>query len=260
MDMLLVKLGGSVITDKARLRTPRKATIARLAKELAGLGDDLIVVHGAGSYGHILARKHGLNGPASREKAKGAAIVQRDVRALDALVVDGLLKAGLAPVALPPSAVLALDDRRVASFDVEPFRSYVAQGFTPVTFGDVVRDRTRGVAVCSGDVLVLELAKAFHPRCVVFAADVDGLYSKDPKRNKDAQLLLSVSAADLPAIDFGPAKGPDVTGGIEGKVRRMLEIAAHADETLIVNGNVKNRVRDALRGRIVKSTRVVGGI
>ncbi len=257
--MLLVKLGGSVLTDKARLRTPRKAAIARLTKELAGLGDDVVVVHGAGSFGHVLARRYRLNGPASPVKAKGAAVVQRDVRALDALVVDGLLKAGLAPVVLPPSAVLGLDDGRVASFDLGPFKDYLRHGFTPVTFGDVVRDRTRGVAVCSGDVLMLELAKAFHPRCAVFAADVDGLFTADPKRVKGARLLLSVSKADLPLVEFAPAKGPDVTGGIEAKVHRMLEIAAHADETIIVNGNVKNRVRDALRGRIVIGTRVVGG-
>ncbi len=257
--MLLVKLGGSVLTDKARLRTPRKTAIARLTKELSGLGDDLLVVHGAGSFGHILARKYALNGPSSRGKAKGAAIVQRDVRALDDLVVDGLLKAGLAPMVLPPSAVLSLDDGRVTSFDIAPFRDYVRAGFTPVTFGDVVRDQSRGVAVCSGDVLMLELARAFHPRCVVFAADVDGLCTADPRKRKDAQLLLSLSEGDLPLIDFGPAKGPDVTGGIEAKVRRMLEIASHADECVIVNGNVKNRMRDALRGRIVVGTRVVGG-
>lgn len=257
--MLLVKLGGSILTDKARLRTPRKATIARVTKELTGLGDDLIVVHGAGSFGHVLARKYKLNGPTAAFKAKGAALVQRDVRALDAIVVDGLVKAGLAPVVLPPSAVLGLDDGRVASLDLGPFQDYIRHGFTPVTFGDVVRDRTRGVAVCSGDVLMLELAKAFHPRCAVFAADVDGLYTADPRRRTEARLLLSVSEADLPLIDFGSAKGPDVTGGIGAKVRRMLEIAAHADETIIVNGNVKNRVRDALRGRIVIGTRVVGG-
>ncbi len=257
--MLLVKLGGSVLTDKARLRTPRKSSILRLTKELAGLGDDLVVVHGAGSFGHMLARKYGLNGVASPAKAKGAAVVQRDVRTLDALVVHGLLKAGLAPVVLPPSAVLGLDDGDVVSFDVAPFRDYLRQGFTPVTFGDVVRDQSRGVSVCSGDVLTLELAKAFHPRSVVFAADVDGLFTADPRRSKAAQLLLSVSRADLDQIDFGPAKGADVTGGIEGKVRRMLDIASFADETIIVNGNVMNRVRDALRGRIVIGTRVVGG-
>lgn len=256
--MLLVKLGGSVLTDKARLRTPRKTAILRLTKELSGLGDDLIVVHGAGSYGHVLARRYRLNGPASPSKAKGAAVVQRDVRALDDLVVSGLLRAGLAPVVLPPSAILRLQEEGVA-FDPEPFRDYIKLGFSPVTFGDVVLDRSRGVSVCSGDVLMLELAKAFRPRCVVFAADVDGLFTADPKRHKDARLLLSVAEEDLPLIDFGPAKGPDVTGGIEAKVRRMLEIASHADECIIVNGNVKNRMRDALRGRIVVGTRVVGG-
>lgn len=257
--MQLVKLGGSILTDKTRLRTPRRTAIQRLARELAAGGDELIVVHGAGSYGHVLARRYRLNGPASPRKAKGAAVVQRDVRALDALVVDGLLDAGLAPVALPPSAVLSLDHDNVAAFDPAPFADYLAQGFTPVTFGDVVRDRTRGVAVCSGDVLMLELAKALQPARVVFAADVDGLYTADPKRHRGAELLGKISKADLSLIRFGPSTGNDVTGGIEGKVRCMLEIATRTPECLIVNGNVKNRVRDALGGRAVVGTRVVGG-
>jgi isopentenyl phosphate kinase len=257
--MLLVKLGGSVLTDKRRLRTSRRAAIARLTKELARVGDHLIVVHGAGSFGHILAARYRLNGPASPTKAKGAAVVQRDVKFLDGLVLDGLLVAGLAPVAIAPSATLRLEDGAVADFDMAPFAEYSAQGFTPVTFGDVVRDRTRGVAVCSGDVLMLELAKALRPARVVFVADVDGLYTADPKRHRNAELFGRFSAEDLSLIDFGSARGNDVTGGIEGKVRRMLEIAVHTPECLIVNGNVKNRVRDALDGRPVIGTRVVGG-
>ena len=256
--MLLVKLGGSVLTDKRRLRTPRRAAIDRLARELSGLRD-VIVVHGAGSYGHVLARRYGLNGPASGRKARGASIVQRDVRTLNGLVVGALLNAGLAPASIPPSAVMSLDDGRVATFDITPFAGYLAQGFTPVTFGDVVRDRTRGVSVCSGDVLMLELAKALRPERTVFVADVDGLYTADPRRRPTARFLEVVSAKDLPSIDFGPARGADVTGGIEGKVHRMLEIANHTRECIIVNGNVKNRVRDALRGRPVEGTRVVGG-
>ena len=259
-SMLLVKLGGSVITDKARLRTPRRAAIARLTRELAGLADDLVLVHGAGSFGHILARRYGLNGPASPRKARGAAIVQRDVRALDGLVLDGLLEAGLAPVSLPPAAVLSLEDGQVASFDALSFVQYSSLGLTPVTFGDVVRDRARGVAVCSGDVLMLELAKVLRPKRAVFVADVDGLFTADPKGRKGAQLLGSVRSSDLPSIEMGRATAADVTGGIEGKVRRMLEIAAHADECLLVNGNVKNRVRDALRGRPVVGTRILGGV
>lgn len=257
--MQLVKLGGSVLTDKARLCAPRRAAIRRLARELAAVDDEVVVVHGAGSFGHILAHRYRLNGPASPRKTKAAAVVQRDVRRLDAMVIDALLDAGLAAVPLPPSAVLGLDDGAVAAFQIAPFLDFLAQGFTPVTFGDVVRDRVRGVAVCSGDVIMLELAKALHPSRVVFAADVDGLFTADPKRRRGAVLLGKISEEDLTLMTFGPAMGNDVTGGIEGKVRRMLDIAAHAPECLIVNGNVKNRLRDALRGKAVVGTRVVGG-
>jgi len=107
--------------------------------------------------------------------------------------------------------------------------------------------------------MMLELARAFRPERAIFATDVDGLFTADPKRRSDASLLEEARPEDLDRIEFSTASRTDVTGSIEGKVRRMFEIAGHAGECLIVNGNVKNRVRDALRGRRVVGTRVVRG-
>ncbi len=258
--MLLVKLGGSVVTEKAHLRTPRSAAIRRLARELASLGESLLIVHGAGSYGHILASRHRLNeGGSTLPRRQVAARVQADVRELDGLVVRALNRAGLAAIPIPPSAVLSLDDGRVSAMDLTPFLEFASMEFTPVTFGDVVRDVRRGFSVCSGDLLMLELARAFRPKRAVFAADVDGLFTVDPKRRRAARLLETVGPDDLSRIEFSSSSRTDVTGSIEGKLRRMFEIADHAGECLIVNGNVKNRVRDALRGRHVVGTRVVRG-
>jgi len=255
-----VKLGGSVLTDKARLRTPRRATIRRLAAELATIRQPLLVVHGAGSYGHILARRHKLNeGGVSASKRVAATRVQQDVKELDGIVVNAFIEAGIAAIPIPPSAVLSLNDGMVVTADLTPFLEFSSMGFTPVTFGDVVRDLRRGVAVCSGDVMMLELARAFRPERAVFATDVDGLFTADPKRRRDASLLEVVRPKDLEGIEFSTATRTDVTGSIEGKVRRMFEIAEHVGECLIVNGNVKNRVRDALRGRRVAGTRVARG-
>ncbi len=258
--MLLVKLGGSVITEKTRLRTARSAPIRRLARELKSVGQPLLVVHGAGSYGHILASRHRLNeGDSSPGKRSAAARVQADVRNLDGLVVDALNRAGLAAVSIPPASVLVLDDGKVSTADLTAFLEFSSMGFTPVTFGDVVRDLRRGVSICSGDLMMLELARAFRPNRAVFAADVDGLFTADPKLRRSALLLESVGPKDLGQIEFSDRSRTDVTGSIEGKVRRMFEIADHVGECLIVNGNVKNRVRDALRGRRVVGTRVVRG-
>lgn len=258
--MLLVKLGGSILTDKARLRTPRRADIQRLAQEIGGVRAPLLVVHGAGSFGHLLARRHGLDrGGTSVVKRQAAARVLADVKALDGLVVDALIRAGLAAVPIAPSAVLTLADGAVSAMDLTPFLEFSSMGFTPVTFGDVVRDSRRGFSICSGDLLMLELARTFRPDRAVFAADVDGLFTADPKRRADARLLETVGPDDLAKVEFESDSRMDVTGSIEGKVHRMFEIAQHAGECLIVNGNVKNRVRDALRGRRVVGTRIVRG-
>src|SRR2546426_4834707 len=259
--MLLVKLGGSAVRDKPPPRPPRPAAIRRLAGELASLREPLLIVHGAGSYGHILARRHRLNegGGSTPPRRQVAARVQADVRELDGLVVRALNRAGLAAIPIPPSAVLSLDDGRVSTMDLTPFLEFASMEFTPVTFGDVVRDVRRGFSVCSGDLLMLELARAFQPERAVFAADVDGLFTVDPKRRRAARLLETVGPDDLSRMEFSSSSRTDVTGSIEGKVRRMFEIADHTGECLIVNGNVKNRVRDALRGRHVVGTRVVRG-
>jgi isopentenyl phosphate kinase len=258
--MLLVKLGGSVLTDKTRLRTPRPAAIRRLATELRSVREPLLVVHGAGSYGHILASRHRLKeGGATSAKRTAAARVQADVRELDGLVVGALNRVGLAAVPIPPSAVLSLQDGGVSTIDLTPFLEFSSMGFTPVTFGDVVRDLRRGFSICSGDVMMLELARAFRPDRAIFAADVDGLFTADPKRRRGASLIETVGPDDLKKIEFSSASRTDVTGSIEGKVRRMFEIADHVDDCLIVNGNVKNRVRDALRGKRVVGTRIVRG-
>jgi isopentenyl phosphate kinase len=200
-----------------------------------------------------------IEGGPSPSKRIAAAQVQADVKELDALVVHALIDAGLSAVPIAPSAVLSLDDGRVSSVDITPFLEYASMGFTPVTFGDVVRDVRRGFSICSGDIMMLELARTFRPDRAVFAADVDGLFTGDPKRHRDARLLKAVRPADLKRVAFTAGLRTDVTGSIEGKVRRMFEIAGHVGECLIVNGNVKNRVRDALRGRRVVGTRVARG-
>src|SRR2546429_7200246 len=97
--MLLVKLGGSVVTEKAHLRTPRPAAIHRLARELASVRQPLLVVHGAGSYGHILARRPRLNEGGARPARRAApARVQAHAREPNALVLGAVNRPGLSPV------------------------------------------------------------------------------------------------------------------------------------------------------------------
>ena len=257
--MLLIKLGGSVITVKSKYRTLRGPDLSRLAREIAaGAGPDTIVVHGAGSYGHILAAKHRLaEGYQRPDQLAAVAQVQRDVRALDLKVLDALLRARLRPVAVPPSIVARYDNGTLASFDGAPFRDSLARGLLPVSFGDVVMDTERRFAIASGDDVVLELAKLFRPDRVVFAADVDGVYTAEPKRERAARRLDVVDASAVDTIAFSDVGGVDVTGGLRRKLERMLAIGKVAKDVRIINGLARGRLEVAARGGDVIGTRVV---
>ena|SRR3989442_1975155 len=257
--MLLVKLGGSVITVKSKYRTLRGPDLSRLARELAaGASSETVVVHGAGSYGHILAAKHGLtDGFHDTQQLGAVAQVQRDVRALDLKVLDALLRARLRPIAVPPSLVMRYHDGRLATFDIGPFRDYLLREFLPVSFGDVVLDTKRRFTIASGDDVILELAKLFRPDRVVFVADVDGVYTADPKRDRGAKRLDVVDAAALGTIAFTDEAGQDVTGGLRRKLERMLVIAKHSRDVRIINGLAKGRLEAAAKGEDVPGTRVV---
>lgn len=254
--MHLVKLGGSVITDKTRVSTLRPGHLRRLAGELARSGRELIIVHGAGSFGHIKAAKHRLHeGYIEDGQLAAVSEVQRDVRHLNLAVVDALRRSGLKPVSLPPSAIARLDDGALRQFDLDVFRRYADLGFAPVTFGDVVLDSRRWFSICSGDLLMLALAQAFRPESAIFVADVDGVYTEDPKRVSSAKLLREIGPANLGKVATS-VQTRDVTGGLAGKLERMIAIARFTPRCVLVNGLKKGRLLAALRDERVVGTRV----
>src|SRR5258706_7253787 len=149
----IVKLGGSVITDKtAEVPTLRGGDLKRLAGEVVGALGETIVLHGAGSYGHPGAKKYKLReGLPAPYAVKGAAEVRASVGALSALVMEALRDAGAAPWPLPPSSVATMREGELKRLDWEIFDAALGRGLTPISHGDVVLDDTLGVSILSAD-------------------------------------------------------------------------------------------------------------
>lgn len=261
MSLTIVKLGGSAITDKSKTFCARDNNIERLAKELKDAadvsGDRYIIVHGGGSFGHPLARKYNLNkGYYNMFQVKGIAETQIAMRALNLKVMHALLRAHINAVSLPPGSLATCRNRAVVKLEKELFSRYLKLGLTPVTFGDVVPDKVLGFCICSGDTLVLELAKLFKPRQVIFAMNEDGFYDKDPSL-KTAKLIPELNAEIFGRVSkkIVSKRVPDVTGGALSKMKLSLEISKFA-KVIVLNGNVENRLRNALLGRRITCTRI----
>lgn len=253
--MLLVKLGGSVITDKSKPLTPRTKDIKRLAKEISTFKGKKIIVHGGGSFGHIKAAKYKLKeGFKGDWQRVGICSVQKDMRKLNSIVSSAFEDLGMPVVSIPSGAVAIFKNGKLGDFQSEIFIRYVKLGITPITFGDVVVDKTKGIDICSGDDIMLRLAKDLKANWCIFVTEVDGIFPNFPPA-VDEPPVKSIGPDDK--IKFRMAN-VDVTGSMERKLKLMHRIASPSCRVDLLNGLVPGRLRDALAGKKFVGTTVKG--
>jgi isopentenyl phosphate kinase len=250
---VIVKLGGSVITRKREVERLRPKVLARLAGELAEGAKDrpVVVLHGAGSFGHPSARRWGLakapdRGRPGRERVRGAAIVAAEVRRLHGRVLAALLEAGASPLSLPPATLARNDAGRLAALEAGPFRRALAVGGLPVSFGDVVPDDAWAFSILSADAVAVELARALGAARVVFVSDVPGIL--ETVRAGRPKVVGEVT--EELARSLVPSGAVDVTGGIALKARSMLSIAALGADAGLISGLSDGALLRALRGEM----------
>jgi len=258
--MILIKLGGSVITDKTQYRVFNDSVVRRLCKEIKYSGENVVIVHGAGSFGHIVAKEYSLqNGFTEKKQIPAVAKVQSDVRELNLLVINELLNAGIPAVSMPPGSCFIMDNGKLLIEYPDVLASASGLGMMPVMFGDVVFDRSKGFGICSGDQIMEVLCEYYKPKKVVFVSDVDGLYDKDPKTNKDSILLNEVTSDILKKIS-GDSAVADVTGGVKAKMESMLRMTTPERDCVLINGSAEGRLYSVLKGERVISTTAKGGL
>ncbi len=260
MRPLIVKLGGSVITDKRRPFVVKRAALRRLARELAAAKGPLVIVHGGGSFGHPVASKYGIaEGYKNKNQLMGLSLTHRAMERLNANVIEALQKAGLPAIAVQPSACVVVSGGRIQSMELAPVKKLLELGLIPVLYGDAVPDISRGMSILSGDQIVAYLAGELKASRVILGVDVDGVHMANPKKDKSAILIRKITPADEELIaSLGAAEEKDVTGGMENKVRELLALANRGVEAEIVNATKPGVLKRAVQGERGLGTVVVG--
>jgi len=257
--MFILKIGGSVITNKSKRNTFRKGITDRLSAEIKKADKEIILVHGAGSYGHILARKYDLNqGYQNIKQIKGFTLTHASVQQLNTLVLNSLQENDIPAVSISPHSILKLDDHKLLKMNFEIFKDCLDQGFTPVTFGDVVLDKKLGFSICSGDLLIQILAKHFKPEKAIFVVDEDGLYTSNPKTDKNAEFIETINIDELKKLKTSLDKHADVTMGMKGKINTIRKIAGLGVDTVLLNGNKPDRLYKVLIDDKTKYSKICG--
>ena len=262
--MIILKLGGSVITKKeAKEPTIDYDNLNRISSEIASSSfDKLIIVHGAGSFGHPFAKKYEIGSEIKDEddlnyKKLGFCITQSWVKKLNSIVCKSLRENGVFAVSIQPSSFVTTKNKRIYSCDLNLINKYLDIGFVPVIYGDVVVDMNESIKICvlSGDQIIQYFGENLKPDRVILGSDVDGIYTKDPKKYPDAELIEIVTSSE--DLSTEGSLNVDVTGGMNGKLRELIELAEIGVESEILNASKKDFIKKALNyqkgiGTIVK--------
>lgn len=260
-ELILIKLGGSVITDKSKEFTSREDNILRLAKEIKEaqkvFKGKLIIGHGGGSFPHTPAAKYQTKkGIIDGKSVYGAALVEDAARRLNMIVVNGFLSQNLPVFTFAPSSFLISDALVCSKSYLDPLIKALEVGIIPIVYGDVVMDKKQGFTIFSTEKVLAVLAKEFGKEYkirMIYVTNVDGVYDDRGKTIPE----ITNKNFDRIKISILGSGGIDVTGGMLHKVQEALDLAGKINVvTQIINGNRSGSLKNAISGKKVVGTTI----
>lgn len=262
-NTVLIKLGGSSITDVQKPLTPKRREISRLLREITEakrVGNfDVIIGHGSGSFGHAPSKKYKINerGVSDNRGLIGAVITEQETSMLNRIVIDVAAKNKIPVFSFAPHSFGIASNLQFTVSYGGHIISAMKVGFIPLVYGDIVIDSVRGAADISTEEVLRSLSTVIRPNLIVIGTDVDGLFTKDPKTNKDAKLIDVVSSSSI-AQALKCARGStkiDSTGGMNTKVSSLYAAVQSSGAIgYIVNATKRGLLRDVLLGQEVIGT------
>ena len=259
MNLIILKLGGSVITDKLS-ETPKVnfSNLNRLASEIAAVKPkQLILMHGAGSYGHVIVKRSGIGqGIKNAEQVLAFAETQRLQNELDSIVCKALIERGVPAIPCQASASAVMEKGRLVSMDTKAIKGMLETGLVPVLYGVPAYDKEQKCSILSADQIAPYLALKLGAKKIIHGTNVDGVFTGDPNKNPDARLIPEITTKNFDQVKqwLTGSSATDVTGGMFGKVSECMDVAKSGVESLLINALKPDNIKKALNGEKVVGT------
>ncbi len=259
--LTLIKIGGSLITDKTKPFTVRKKALALIAQEVqraAQSGKLIVLGHGAGSFGHIPATKYQTHKGLLNEKSyEGIAQVASAARQLNSIVMDALLEAGVLAVSVSPLSMMVAKNHELHSIYTDPIEELLKLGMLPVVYGDQMLDSAAGCTIFSTEKVLGYLGLALKNKGyvidrIIHCGQTEGVYDAE---GTVIPLITSDNFAVFKEA-VGGSNGTDVTGGMLHKVEETMALARQGIPGLIIDGIEKGSLSRVMNGEEVVGTKI----
>ena len=257
-ELIFLKLGGSLITDKTQPLTPHPEIIQLIAREVKEALQEnpnlqLLIGHGSGSFGHAIADQFQTQeGGWDQIYWQGFSEVWRAARELNQLVVESFHREGLPLVAFPPSASVIAENKELVSWDTDPIKFAISQGLIPLVQGDVIFDTRIGGTIFSTEKCFEYLAKVLSPKRILLAGLDKGVFKDISNQNEIYNQITPGNFDEIHSALFG-SNTVDVTGGMIAKVKSMLAMVQNQPsmQVQIFSGLEPGNIKKALDGDVL---------
>jgi len=248
-DLILLKIGGSLITDKRKEKgTLNGKNLRRIAREIEeGFNSELnslIIIHGAGSYGHPIVTATGINnGIKNKGQVLAFAQTQKLQNELNVHFCEELQKYGLPAIPFQPSASAIMRDKKLVALNTDLLRNLLEISLIPVLFGVPAYDEVQLCSILSGDQIITYLAKKLEPKRIILATDVPGVL------NEKGEVIKKIDSTNFETIQglIRQSKVFDVTGGMLGKIKELFQVKGLVSEII---GGDPGIIQKSLKGEI----------
>lgn len=261
-EVILIKLGGSIITDKKGGEPVLNGvTVDQLCQEIyqarETVNTKIILGHGAGSFGHPPAAQYRtIEGLVDDNSLMGATEVKLAMTEMSVQMIRKLFQAKVLAIALPPMAFLTSRNKILDRLFLDALVNLLQTGFVPVIHGDVVSDNKLGFTIFSGErilnLIAVRLGEfGLSPQLVIEVGETAGVYY-DLEAEDTIPLIDRTNFNEIEE-HLGGSSGVDVTGGMGHKVKEAYELAQKDIPTLLISAQSDN-LRKAILGQEVLGT------
>jgi isopentenyl phosphate kinase len=261
-NVTLIKLGGSLITDKNTPKSVRLPILERLLSEIKVVMTQspetlFILGHGSGSFAHYPAAQYGTaHGFRDNTSAFGMAVTQDSAARLNRIVVEKALEKQLPAVSFYVSNTVVTQQEKIHSFYLDALETYLNHQLLPVITGDVLPDTDQGCMIWSADTILpflgLELQKkGWQVNQLLHVTQTNGVW-KNPTGDQDGFFEI-INGKNLSTVKqaMGVTSGTDVTGGMWTKIQEAHQLALQGVPSQIITGEIAGNMSKALAGEHV---------
>ncbi len=267
-ELTVLKLGGSLITDKSKPYTVRDKILESVSREIKecmdeGLIKSLVLVQGVGSYGHPPVLEHKIHkGYLGPQQLLPLSKTQAKVAELRTIVVKNLQNAGIPVCLMYPSSMITSDKMKMTRYFFEPLKGFLSVGMVPLLGGDVLIDSVMGWSVGSGDSLTVLISGELGAKKLIFASDVAGIFDGDPKLNPSATQFDEINLNEIEQVmeQMGASGVVDASGAMKGKIASIepaKDLIEAGLEVSLISMMEQGALKALLGGNKSKSTQVV---